>query len=163
MVDPQNNDALLLLVGLIEHPVRTAPGKPDPGQFAAQRPSHPSRCSQQVPREKLRDRGGDPLGQPIQGALRGGRYQQARVRHRGPGSGPEPRRGRSPPPALPLAWTLAHDPCTGPATALRAVPVWSCLHGLVSLEIAGNFAAMGIDPDQVFEAQLVGSMIAAVT
>jgi hypothetical protein len=34
------------------------------------------------------------------------------------------------------------------------VLVWSCLHGLVSLEIAGNFASMGIDPDQVFEAQL---------
>jgi len=25
---------------------------------------------------------------------------------------------------------------------------------LVSLEIAGNFASMGIDPDQLFEAQL---------
>jgi len=37
---------------------------------------------------------------------------------------------------------------------LRAVLIWSCLHGLVSLEIAGNFASMGIDPDQVFEAQL---------
>jgi Tetracyclin repressor-like, C-terminal domain len=34
------------------------------------------------------------------------------------------------------------------------VLVWSCLHGLVSLEIAGNFASMGINPDQVFEAQL---------
>jgi hypothetical protein len=36
-------------------------------------------------------------------------------------------------------------------TALRAV---LSLHGLVSLEIAGNFASMGIDPGQVFEAQL---------
>ena len=52
------------------------------------------------------------------------------------------------------AWALAHDPGTGPATALRAVLVWSRLHGLVSLEIAGNFASMGIDPDLVFEAQL---------
>jgi hypothetical protein len=52
------------------------------------------------------------------------------------------------------AWALAHDPDTGPATALRAVLVWSRLHGLVSLEIAGNFASMGINPDQVFEAQL---------
>jgi len=52
------------------------------------------------------------------------------------------------------AWALAHDPGTGPATALRAVLVWSRLHGLVSLEIAGNFASTGIDPDQVFEAQL---------
>jgi AcrR family transcriptional regulator len=52
------------------------------------------------------------------------------------------------------AWALAHDLGAGPATALRAVLVWSRLHGLVSLEIAGNFASMGIDPDQVFEAQL---------
>jgi AcrR family transcriptional regulator len=52
------------------------------------------------------------------------------------------------------AWGVAHDPYIGPATALRAVLVWSRLHGLVSLEIAGNFASMGIDPGQVFEAQL---------
>jgi len=52
------------------------------------------------------------------------------------------------------AWAQAHDPGTGPATALRAVLVWSRLHGLVSLEIAGNFASMSIDPDLVFEAQL---------
>jgi AcrR family transcriptional regulator len=67
----------------------------------------------------------------------------------------------APAPPQPLAsqltaWAHAHDPATGtgPATALRAVLVWSRLHGLVSLEIAGNFASMGIDPDQVFEAQL---------
>ncbi len=63
------------------------------------------------------------------------------------------------PPLQPLAsqlraWSQAHDPGTGPATALRAVLTWSRLHGLVSLEIAGNFASMGIDPDQVFEAEL---------
>jgi AcrR family transcriptional regulator len=51
-------------------------------------------------------------------------------------------------------WAAAHDPAIGPATALHAVLVWSRLHGLVSLEIAGNFASMGIDPGQVFEAQL---------
>jgi hypothetical protein len=28
------------------------------------------------------------------------------------------------------------------------------VHGLVSLEIAGNFASMGIDPGQLFEAQV---------
>ena len=63
------------------------------------------------------------------------------------------------PPPQPLAsqltaWAQAHEPGTGPATALRAVLTWSTLHGLVSLEIAGNFTSMGIDPDQVFEAQL---------
>ena len=30
----------------------------------------------------------------------------------------------------------------------------SAMHGLVSQGIAGNFASMGIDPGQVFEAQL---------
>ena len=52
------------------------------------------------------------------------------------------------------AWAQARVPGIDPATALRAVLVWSRLHGLVSLEIAGNFASMGVDPDQVFEAQL---------
>jgi Tetracyclin repressor-like, C-terminal domain len=37
---------------------------------------------------------------------------------------------------------------------LRAIIIWSRLHGLVSLEIAGNFASMGIDAGQIFEAQL---------
>ena len=63
------------------------------------------------------------------------------------------------PPPQPLAaqltaWAQTHDPGTSPATALRAVLTWSWLHGLVSLEIAGNFASMGLDPDQVFAAQL---------
>src|ERR1035437_6326499 len=65
----------------------------------------------------------------------------------------------APAPPQPLAsqltaWALAHDPGTRPATALRAVLAWSRLHGLVSLDIAGNFASMGIDPGQVFEAEL---------
>jgi hypothetical protein len=38
--------------------------------------------------------------------------------------------------------------------AMRAIIIWSRLHGLVSLEIAGNFASMGIDARQIFEAQL---------
>jgi AcrR family transcriptional regulator len=61
------------------------------------------------------------------------------------------------PPGPPLAsqltaWTQPHD--LDPATALRAVLVWSRLHGFVTLEIAGNFASMGLDPDQLFEIQL---------
>ena len=35
-----------------------------------------------------------------------------------------------------------------------AVLIWSRLHGIVSLEIARNFASMGIDPGQFFEVQL---------
>ena len=63
------------------------------------------------------------------------------------------------PPADPLAsqlaaWAQPHDRGIDPATALRAVLIWSHLHGIVSLEIAGNFASMGIDPAQLFETQL---------
>jgi len=67
--------------------------------------------------------------------------------------------GTAAPPPEPLAsqltaWAQAHHPGTSPAAALRAVLTWSTLHGLVSLEIAGNFASMGLDPGQLFEAQL---------
>jgi AcrR family transcriptional regulator len=63
------------------------------------------------------------------------------------------------PPPQPLAsqlaaWAIPLDPSIDPATALRAVLIWSRLHGIVSLEIAGNFASMGIDPGQLFEIQL---------
>src|ERR1700754_2465624 len=36
----------------------------------------------------------------------------------------------------------------------RAVTVWSRLHGHVSLEIEGNFASMGLDPEALFDATL---------
>lgn len=52
------------------------------------------------------------------------------------------------------AWAHAHSLDADPATALRAVLAWSRLHGFVSLEIAGNYASMGLDPDQLFEVQL---------
>jgi AcrR family transcriptional regulator len=40
------------------------------------------------------------------------------------------------------------------AKAVRALLTWSRLHGFVSLEIAGNYASMGIDPDALFEIEL---------
>jgi Tetracyclin repressor-like, C-terminal domain len=63
------------------------------------------------------------------------------------------------PPGQPLAsqlsaWAHQHSLEADPATALRAVLAWSRLHGFVSLEIAGNYASMNIDPDPVFEIQL---------
>ena len=62
-------------------------------------------------------------------------------------------------PSAPLAaeltaWARPHDSRVDAATALRAVLIWSQLHGIVSLEIAGNFASMSIDADQLFETQL---------
>jgi Tetracyclin repressor-like, C-terminal domain len=52
------------------------------------------------------------------------------------------------------SWARAQGLDSDPATALRAVLAWSRLHGFVSLEIAGNYASMGIDPDELFEIQL---------
>jgi Tetracyclin repressor-like, C-terminal domain len=52
------------------------------------------------------------------------------------------------------AWAQPHDSRVDAATALRAVLIWSQLHGIVSLEIAGNFASMSIDADKLFETQL---------
>jgi hypothetical protein len=60
---------------------------------------------------------------------------------------PRPRRPHS-------AWAQPHHPGIDPAIAMRAVLIWSRLHGFVSLEITGNFTSMGIDPGQVFEIQL---------
>jgi hypothetical protein len=63
------------------------------------------------------------------------------------------RPGHRSPPQL-SAWARKHSLEADPATALRAVLAWSRLYGFVSLEIAGNYASMSIDPDQVFEVQL---------
>jgi len=76
------------------------------------------------------------------------------VRELGDGTGPS-----SSPPSEPLAsqltaWAQRHDLGTDPAAALRAVLIWSRLHGIVSLELAGNFASMGVDPAQLFDAEL---------
>lgn len=37
---------------------------------------------------------------------------------------------------------------------LRTTAIWARLHGLVSLEIGGNFASMGLDADALFEREL---------
>ncbi|GAA5037794.1 TetR/AcrR family transcriptional regulator [Streptomyces siamensis] len=40
------------------------------------------------------------------------------------------------------------------AIAARATILWARLHGLVSLEIEGNFASMGIDPAALYDAEV---------
>ena len=40
------------------------------------------------------------------------------------------------------------------SNGLRAVLGWAHVHGFVSLEIAGNYASMGLDPELLFEAEL---------
>lgn len=51
-------------------------------------------------------------------------------------------------------WAAVRGVQVDTATALRAVLTWGRLHGFVSLEIAGNYGSMSIDPDQLFEAEL---------
>lgn len=53
-----------------------------------------------------------------------------------------------------MTWADTNRLDVTPEVALRAVLVWSRLHGFVSLELAGNFASMGIDPAAVFEREL---------
>jgi hypothetical protein len=52
------------------------------------------------------------------------------------------------------AWTRRRAADADEPTALRAVLAWSRLHGLVSLELGGNFTSMGLDAEQLFEAEL---------
>ncbi|RDG37618.1 TetR/AcrR family transcriptional regulator [Streptomyces corynorhini] len=46
-----------------------------------------------------------------------------------------------------------HDP---PQVLHRALTVWTRLHGVLSLELAGHFNGMGFDPEQLFEAEAHG-------
>jgi AcrR family transcriptional regulator len=52
------------------------------------------------------------------------------------------------------AWIKARGHTADTSTALRAVQTWSRIHGFVSLEIAGAFASMGLDPDALFDLEL---------
>ena len=49
-----------------------------------------------------------------------------------------------------------------PVLALRGVTTWSRLHGMVSLEIEGNWASMGLDPELLFDTE-VAAIIDAFT
>lgn len=64
--------------------------------------------------------------------------------------------GPAPPPALSTelaGWAASRGmSAVDPAVAMRAVELWSRIHGLVSLEIEGNFAAMGLDPGPLYDA-----------
>lgn len=43
---------------------------------------------------------------------------------------------------------------TRPEELLRAISAWARLHGLVSLELGGNFSSMGIDADALFRREV---------
>jgi AcrR family transcriptional regulator len=69
--------------------------------------------------------------------------------------------GPSDGPALPFAarleglgrqWADGHP--APPATLHRALTLWTRLHGVLSLELAGHFTGMGFDPAELFTAEL---------
>jgi AcrR family transcriptional regulator len=63
--------------------------------------------------------------------------------------------GAGPAPEAALARQLRSWAGTAdPAVSLHALTLWSRLHGFVSLEIEGHLAAMGLEPDLVFAAEL---------
>ncbi|GGS60599.1 TetR/AcrR family transcriptional regulator [Streptomyces violaceus] len=49
-------------------------------------------------------------------------------------------------------WADGHP--APPAALRRALAFWTRLHGVLSLELAGHFRGMGIDPAQLFAAEL---------
>ncbi|MFI0901137.1 TetR/AcrR family transcriptional regulator [Streptomyces sp. NPDC020983] len=49
-------------------------------------------------------------------------------------------------------WAADH-PAT-PAALRRALLVWTRLHGVLSLELAGHFTGMGFDPAELYESEL---------
>ncbi|MET9493803.1 TetR/AcrR family transcriptional regulator [Streptomyces sp. NPDC006552] len=49
-------------------------------------------------------------------------------------------------------WAGGHT--AAPAALHRALSVWTRLHGVLSLEVAGHFTGMGFDPALLFEAEL---------
>jgi AcrR family transcriptional regulator len=67
------------------------------------------------------------------------------------GPGPEPDRRLA---GQLTAWARRTGGGADPGTALRAITAWSRLHGLVGLEIEGNYAAMGLDPDLLFDVEV---------
>lgn len=51
-------------------------------------------------------------------------------------------------------WAAGHP--APPAVLHRALTFWTRLHGVLSLELAGQFTGMGFDPAQLFAAELDG-------
>ncbi|MEU7044609.1 TetR/AcrR family transcriptional regulator [Streptomyces varsoviensis] len=51
-------------------------------------------------------------------------------------------------------WVREHP--APPAALSRALRTWTRLHGVLSLELAGHFTGMGLDPAVLFDAELKG-------
>ena len=51
-------------------------------------------------------------------------------------------------------WTARLGDRVGPPMAVRAIELWTRLHGFVDIEIGGSFASMGLDPGRLFEREV---------
>ncbi|MFJ8547269.1 TetR/AcrR family transcriptional regulator [Streptomyces sp. NPDC093586] len=49
-------------------------------------------------------------------------------------------------------WAADHP--AAPAALRRALRFWTRLHGVLSLELAGHFTGMGLDPDELYDSEL---------
>jgi AcrR family transcriptional regulator len=74
-----------------------------------------------------------------------------------PGSaGARPAPSRSLDKAL-RAWANTRGIDAAPGRSFRAIQLWWRLHGLVSLEIGGNFESMGLDGAELLDAEISGA------
>lgn len=48
----------------------------------------------------------------------------------------------------------AEDHPAPPGVLRRALAFWTRMHGVLSLELAGQFAGMGFDPERLFDAEV---------
>ncbi|CAM5566706.1 TetR family transcriptional regulator OS=Streptomyces fumanus OX=67302 GN=GCM10018772_69830 PE=4 SV=1 [Streptomyces fumanus] len=49
-------------------------------------------------------------------------------------------------------WAADHP--AAPAALRRALRFWTRLHGILSLELAGHFTGMGLDPAELYDSEL---------
>lgn len=56
------------------------------------------------------------------------------------------------PPRDQRQWAADHP--APPAALRRALRFWTRLHGILSLELAGHFTGMGLDPAELYESEL---------
>ncbi|GAA2780432.1 TetR/AcrR family transcriptional regulator [Saccharopolyspora taberi] len=63
--------------------------------------------------------------------------------------------GRAAPDRELVAWRERRgEPPAPPAVLRRAVLAWTRLHGLVSLEVAGQFGGMGVSPEPLYRSEI---------
>ena len=59
-------------------------------------------------------------------------------------------------------WSQTRELGIDANVAYRDILIWSRIHGFLALELAGNFASMGIDSDRLFDTELANLMASLV-